>query len=134
MLQGLKVLLVEDEASVRNYVARQLRSLGCSVTEVESGPAALHALSVDDSFELLLSDVKLGDGPDGLELARRAQAAFGSGLKVLLTSGYAGGSSEPPGTVVLRKPYHRAQLAEALTRLVGRAADRQSAGQAVARG
>src|SRR3712207_3280441 len=83
-----KVLLVEDEPAVLQFVSSQLESFGYEVTAVRSGPEALQVLSLDDSFDLLFTDVVMPGGVSGVELARRVRRAFGSDLKVLLTSGY----------------------------------------------
>jgi DNA-binding NtrC family response regulator len=67
---------------------------------------------------LLFSDVILGSGMDGHELARAAQR-LRPNLRVLLTSGYEHpvAASEPGGAKplpLLRKPYRREQLAAAV--------------------
>src|SRR4028118_1705220 len=85
-----KILVVEDEPMVRKLVSSQLESLGYEVTAVASGAEALKQLALDDSFnfDLLFTDAVMPEGVSGIELARRVRRAFGSDLKVLLTSGY----------------------------------------------
>jgi PAS domain S-box-containing protein len=120
--QGLHVLLVEDDADVRDVVRAFLDSLGCRVTQASSGEQALLALGPDADFELLLSDIALGAGMRGTRLAELAQQRLPR-LCVLLMSGY---SSEllladrdsPLGWELLRKPYTRADLAAAIAKLV----------------
>ncbi len=120
----VKILVVEDEPAVRELVTSQLEDLGYEVTAVSSGPEALQVLSLDDSFDLLFTDVVMPGGVSGAELARRARRAFGSDLKVLLTSGYPRDALEgldQPDTdmLLLRKPYRRQELEKAVQEALG---------------
>lgn len=65
-----RVLLVEDEPDVRNYVARLLRRSGWTVTECDSAEAAEDHL---ESHDLLLCDVML-PGMDGIDFVRKVRA------------------------------------------------------------
>ena len=65
--QGLKVLLVEDNAQVRDFACDLLRDLHCEVEDAEDGEQALAKARADD-FDLLFSDVVM-PGMSGLELA-----------------------------------------------------------------
>jgi CheY-like chemotaxis protein len=108
-------LLVEDDPAVCRFVSAQLESLGYNVTAVGSGAEALYQLSREEHFDLLLTDVVMPGDVSGVELARRARRAFGSDLKVLLTSGYprealAAEDQPSPDMLLLRKPYQRREL------------------------
>jgi PAS domain S-box-containing protein len=110
-----QILLVEDDALVRNYVESQLRALGYPVIACENGVAALAALQAGTQVELLLTDVVMPGGLDGAQLAERARA-LRPGLRVLFTSGYAENALVhkgrlDPGVQLLSKPYRRQQLA-----------------------
>ena len=121
--QGLSVLLVEDEPEVRAVACTFLETLGCKVTLASSGEQALLLLGPDSRFDVLLTDIALGAGIRGTQLAARAQARLPK-LAVLLMSGY---SSElldadresPRSWELLRKPYSRDELARALALVVG---------------
>ena len=116
------VLVVEDEAEVRSIAVAFLNSLGYSTCEAPDGEQALRLLQDRTDVRLLFTDVILGSGMDGHELARAAQRARPD-LRVLLTSGYehpAAGSA-PGGAKplpLLRKPYRREQLAAAVRALL----------------
>jgi CheY-like chemotaxis protein len=115
-----RVLVVEDEPHVLQFVSAQLISLGYDVTAVATGMDALQALARDTTFNLLFTDVVLPKGMSGVELARQAKA-FRPDLKVLLTSGYSEDVFEQHGrlsseTLLLQKPYKRRELAETLRR------------------
>jgi PAS domain S-box-containing protein len=117
---GETVLVVEDEPAVRNISAAFLRSLGYRVRAVGGAEEALRELDEDDSIALLFSDVMLGDGMDGNELAREAKRRRPD-LQVLLTSGYEDSvARQDPGDAdrfeLLRKPFRREQLAAAARR------------------
>jgi signal transduction histidine kinase len=120
---GLRVLLVEDDAEVRQVVQRFLDALDCRTTACSSAEQALLVLQGEQAFDLLLSDIALGPGMRGTELAHQAQAGR-PGLSVLLMSGFSeellqADRESPPGWELLRKPYGREELADAIARLCG---------------
>jgi PAS domain S-box-containing protein len=117
---GLRVLLVEDEPEVRAVAINFLATLGCRVTACASGEEALQLLQPQAGHELLLSDVALGAGMRGTELAREAQARF-PGLGILLMSGFSEdlidiSQSAPLSWELLAKPYSRGELGQAIAR------------------
>jgi CheY-like chemotaxis protein len=118
----VRVLVVEDEPAVRQFVTTQLKALGYCVEAVATGPEAVKLLECDTDFELLLTDIVLPGGMSGVELAKRARQ-IKADLKVLLTSGYPKETFEHHGRPeadmpVLRKPYRRGELAEAVRRVL----------------
>ena len=118
---GLRVLLVEDEPEVRNVVRHHLEWLGCRVEEFGNGEQALASLVLPARRDLLLTDVMLGPGMRGTELARQVLARYPA-TAVLLMSGYSAETIEGTGALaweVLRKPFDRAALAHAVARAVG---------------
>lgn len=116
---GQTILVVEDEDSVRRITTAFLRKAGYRVTEVASADAALRELDADDRIALLFTDVLLGEGGNGKELAAVA-LRLRPGLPILLTSGFEQQSSppthatEPTAFDLLRKPYRREQLLAAV--------------------
>jgi len=119
--EGLKVLLVEDDAEVRNVVRTFVGALRCQVTTAASAEQALLALGPDADFDLLLTDIAVGPGMRGTQLAAEAQRRFPE-LAILLMSGF---SSElldadrdsPLAWELLRKPYTRSELARAIAKV-----------------
>jgi PAS domain S-box-containing protein len=121
--EGLAVLLVEDDPEVRAVMRRLLESLRCDVTEVGSGEQALLALAAGRSFDVLLSDIALGSGMRGTELARQVEESA-SGLAIVLMSGFPAELIEadrdaPLGWELLAKPCSREELAQAIGRVLG---------------
>jgi CheY-like chemotaxis protein len=117
-----RVLLVEDDPSVLTFVAGQLTSLGYDVEAVPTGVDALERLHRDSQFDLVFTDVMLPKGISGVELARKARG-LNPKMKILLTSGYpeevfhAQGRPDE-GTLLLRKPYRRKDLADTLRKVL----------------
>ncbi len=117
---GLKVLMVEDDAEVRSVARRFLDALGCEVTACSSAEQALLLLTPEAPFELLLTDIALGSGMRGTELARLAQQRLPQ-LSILLMSGFSAelldaDRDSPPSWELLPKPYSRSELAQAIAR------------------
>ncbi|MDX3929725.1 MAG: response regulator [Shinella sp.] len=81
-----RILITEDEDSLRLFVARALRLDGHEIVEAADGAAGFEALA-EGRFDLLLSDIRM-PGMDGIELAHKASSAFPD-MKILLMTGYA---------------------------------------------
>ena len=82
-----RILVVEDDPSVRILVIEVLNEFGYQTLEADNACSALDMLSRNPQVELLVTDVGLR-GVNGRELASQAQQAMPN-LKVLLISGYA---------------------------------------------
>ena len=113
------ILVVEDEAPVRELVCSVLAGHGYRVLQAESGPGALQVWrDSKEQIDLLLTDLVMPDHLNGRELAEKLWTERPR-LKVIFTSGY---SSEAVGkdSVLcrglnyLQKPYHPRQLAWAV--------------------
>ena len=78
-----QVLVVEDDADLREVMAGALAADGHEVTEAADGRAALDALA-DGRFDLVLLDIGLGHGPDGVDVCRRLRGAGLSDVHVLV--------------------------------------------------
>jgi PAS domain S-box-containing protein len=123
---GLHVLLVEDEDEVRQTVCNTLMAIGCRVTGVGSAEQALVHLGQHAAPDVLLSDVALGAGMPGTELAQHVRARWPSVGRVLM-SGYMHDASRAAGAddtheELLRKPFDRTALLGALHRALAAAA------------
>jgi PAS domain S-box-containing protein len=118
--RGEKVLIVEDEAAVRSWVASTIAGLGYTPLEVADGRAALKILEADNGVAVLFTDVMLPGGMTGLELADAARR-LRPDLRVLFTSGYSedlnAASADLP---ILAKPYRKHALANLLDAIMGR--------------
>ncbi len=111
-----RIVLAEDDASMRQFLANSLRRAGHEVTDVSDGLTALSTLDAAE-VDLLLADVVM-PGLDGVELARRAALQHPQ-IKVMFITGFAAvalrGRKRPsPGARVLSKPFHLRELVEAV--------------------
>ena len=112
-----RVLLVDDEAQVRQGIERLLRRLGYEVSVAEDGAAACRLASADGAIDLVLLDLTMPvmDGPSTV----RALRAAGVAAPVVLMSGYAEAEVASRGALseadaYLKKPFGASELGEAL--------------------
>jgi two-component system cell cycle response regulator CpdR len=107
----IRILLAEDDDSMREYLARALTRVGYSVVSVDRGTAALPLIE-DESFDLLLTDIVMPE-MDGIELAQRA-SVIAPGMRVMFITGFAAvtlkAGTTPPDAKVLSKPFHLRDL------------------------
>jgi CheY-like chemotaxis protein len=112
-----KILLVEDNADILEVTSAMLTTFGYRVLCARNGAEAFQMLESGQEFELLFSDVVMPNGMNGVELARQARR-LRKGIKILLTSGYAGDVLERHQAAdefpIIDKPYSLADLARRL--------------------
>ncbi len=98
-----RILLVEDNAQVADVTAQMLSSMGFQVEVTDRARKAIERLETG-GIDLLLTDVVMPDGLNGVDLAVRIRERFPA-LPILLTSGY-NAVVVPDGAAfaVLRKP------------------------------
>jgi PAS domain S-box-containing protein len=109
------ILVVEDDALVRNYVATQLNGLGYTTLSAANATEALEYIDGVKNFDLLFTDVIMPGSINGRQLAEEAKRRRPS-LKVLYTSGYTENAIVhhgrlDPGVLLLAKPYRKSDLA-----------------------
>jgi two-component system cell cycle response regulator CpdR len=113
-----KILLAEDDESMRLYLARALERVGYAVTTVDRGTAALPLLE-QESFDLLLTDIVMPE-MDGIELAQKA-AVMAPDMRVMFITGFAAvalkAGKAAPDAKVLSKPFHLRDLVAEVDRL-----------------
>ena len=114
----LRILLAEDDESMRTYLTRALERVGYEVVAVDRGTAALPLLE-KERFDLLLTDIVMPE-MDGIELAQRA-AAFAPDLRVMFITGFAAvalkAGRKTPDAKVLSKPFHLKDLVAEVERM-----------------
>ena len=119
---GETVLVVDDEPIIRMLIGDTLTELG--YTGIEAGDAAsgLKVLESDVAIDLLITDVGLPGGMNGIEMAKKARQRR-PGLKVLYVTGYAENAAIsngglPPGAHVLSKPFAMDKLAARIRSII----------------
>ncbi|MPZ43689.1 MAG: response regulator [Betaproteobacteria bacterium] len=130
-LNGVRILVVEDNATNRAILRHQVTSLGACCDLAEDGMAGLKALRAEHMrgapYDLALVDMKM-PGMDGLELIRavRREPSLAVTRLVLLTSlsgpGEAAASRAAGADCYLTKPVRREDLFNALADLTGKRA------------
>lgn len=118
---GPTVLVIEDEFLISEMVATSLSEGGYEVVQVISSKKALAELEVDaDRFRAIITDIRLGNGPDGWDIARRARELVPNIAVIYMT-----GDSGPdwtargvPNSVVVSKPFAPAEIVTAVSTLI----------------
>ena len=118
--RGQRILVVEDNAPLREVAVTVLHNLGYATVEAETADDALALLAAHPDIALLFTDIMLPGGRSGFDLAAEARRRWPR-LKVLYTSGHpnldqtmAGGrigAALPKGAVIVAKPLRAADLA-----------------------
>jgi CheY-like chemotaxis protein len=100
-----------------------LSMIGYRSQHVRNAGNALALLLGGERFDLMLSDIVMPGGMNGLELAQRVRQHF-PWLPILLSSGFARSAAEvhQAGFEILAKPYNAASLLDAITRVRAAAA------------
>jgi two-component system cell cycle response regulator CpdR len=107
----IRILLAEDDTSMREYLKRALERTGYDVDAAESGVSAVPLLETN-TYDLLLTDIVM-PGMDGIELAQEA-AKIAPNMRVMFITGFAAvalkNNKTPPNAKVLSKPFHLRDL------------------------
>jgi len=114
-------LLVEDDPKTREKVSGMLKNMGLEVTICNSGIDALERLH-SSHFDLLLSDLDLGDDIGGLKLVEVAKQRIPEVRTIIMSGKSSGRNAVPEHTEFVEKPMTPEKLANALE-LVRRASD-----------
>jgi two-component system, cell cycle response regulator CpdR len=118
-----RILLAEDDDSLRGFLTTNLGRAGHSVDSFGDGDSAWEALE-HGSYDLLLTDIVM-PGLDGIELARRA-ADVDPAMKIVFITGFAAvalsqRSLAPRDAKVLSKPFHLKDLVIEVERVIAAA-------------
>ncbi len=120
--QNKTILLAEDDRSAREVTALVLEADGHRVITTGNGTTALEILRKDATIDLLLSDVNMPGGIDGIALAQRAQMNRQIGIVLISADPRSSFPWFPEGVTFLAKPYDRRTLLAAVNGLLRPAA------------
>jgi CheY-like chemotaxis protein len=127
-LGGLRVLVVDDEADVRDLLAIRLRQYGADVITASSAQAAIEALAQEGIRpDLIVSDIAM-PGEDGYSLMRRVRALDpeqGGRIPAIAVTSYSRTEDRVQAMAAgfqmhFSKPVKASELAHAITSLTGR--------------
>ena len=115
------VVLVEDEFIIRDLIQTSLEDADFDVAPAGHGGEAIQLLDGDQQrVAALLTDVRLGEGPDGWAVARYARK-LKPDLPVIYFSGHSAAdwpSEGVPNSVYLQKPLTAPQIVKAVQKVV----------------
>lgn len=125
-LNGLRALVVDDNASAQEILADMLSNVGASVTTVSSGPEAIEAVAAatpGPSFGIVFLDWRM-PGMDGVEAARRIHAIT-DGPRLVMVSAFGHDEIRADAEAVgieafLVKPVNKSTLVDTLVQIFGR--------------
>lgn len=115
-----QILLVEDDESLRRFLAQALVRAGHEVVDCGDGGEAYERF-LAEHFDLLLTDIVM-PGMDGIDLAKRA-AKIAPDLKIIFITGFAAVAlhpevGAPKAAKVLSKPFHLREIVAEVDRMV----------------
>ena len=120
MSSSVTLLLVEDEVLIMDVMEDALTEAGYEVVKAKNGTKALEEIEKEASrFRAIITDIKMGSGPDGWDVAKRARELVPH-MPIVYMSGdsaHEWASKGVPGSVALAKPFAAAQLVTAVSML-----------------
>jgi CheY-like chemotaxis protein len=120
----LRILYAEDEPLIAAMMEECLADAGFDVVLAREGKAAAAYLAEQgEALAGFVTDIKLGEGPDGWELARLART-INPAMPVVYTTGdsaHLWASDGVPLSVMIQKPFVDAQVITALANLLNEA-------------
>src|SRR3954451_15356123 len=121
MMATAALFLVEDDVLIRDLLEASLTDAGFEVIEVSCGAKALAEFDADvRRFRAVITDIKLGSGPDGWAVARRARELVPD-MPVVYMSGDSSqewSSKGVPNSLMVAKPFAPAQIITAVSTLL----------------
>jgi CheY-like chemotaxis protein len=116
------ILVVEDDADIRDLVVHYLADQGYRVLTAGNGEAAMHILRSRETIELLLADIVMPGSVDGIALARET-VRLRPATKVLHVTGHGDRLATRAALMsrgeLLSKPFRQSELIARITRLLG---------------
>jgi len=114
------ILVAEDEPLVRLSIVDALEEGGYTVLEAKDGADAIKQMDQQDRLRGLVTDIRLGPGPSGWEVAHHAREKFPNLAVVYVTgdSGREWTANGVPQSTVLQKPFASAELVTAVASLL----------------
>lgn len=104
----MRVLVVEDDAFVRDMAVSGLEEAGFEVIEAADGGQALRLLDTEIAIDALLTDIRMPE-TNGWEVAKAYRRRFPD-LPVMYVTGYSERMDPVTGGIVLPKPYRLSQV------------------------
>lgn len=117
-----RILIVEDDSSIRRVLAMHLARAGYAVDEAANAAEAIELNRADPSRDLIVSDIRMGPGMSGIELVSNIRAERPD-MPMMLVTGFAEELKTLPGHLegvpILRKPFRTQTLLDSVEHLLG---------------
>jgi two-component system, response regulator PdtaR len=109
------ILIVEDEVLTSEYLEFVLESAGYEVIPAASAEEALAVLEQREDVDLLVTDVNLPGGMNGLQLVSLVKRQWPA-INIVVVTGYGSPKSDelPPGSLFVPKPYSAQKMIDAV--------------------
>jgi len=116
------VLVVDDELDLLNIATAYLEDMGCRVLTAIDGNDALHVVEREKDIDLMITDIIMPGGMNGVELAQQVRQ-LNPKIKVIYCSGFPAGalaerSMPPVDGPLLHKPYQREEFGALVRRMI----------------
>ncbi len=112
----MRILVVEDDPLIREFVVEALRDEGFQVVHAANGEEAL-AWCRRLVADMLVTDIMLPGKVDGWQIAERCRE-HDPELPVIYATGFSPVAARPvPGSLVLQKPYHPEDIVRAVRQM-----------------
>jgi CheY-like chemotaxis protein len=114
------ILVVDDEPLVRFAIVEALQEGGYIVLQAEDGVRAIEQIDRQENLRGLVTDIRIGAGPSGWDVAHHAREKFSS-LAIVYVSGDSASewsANGVPQSTMLQKPFASAELVTALAALL----------------
>lgn len=121
-MDGALVLLVDDEETIVDVLKETLEDGGFEVVTATSGEAAIRAIREASEVAALVTDVRLGAGPNGWDVAHVARECFKDVAIVYISgdSAHDWMSKGVPKSICIQKPFAPAQVVTAVATLLNK--------------
>ena len=117
----MRVLLIEDDEHIRELIAEGLADAGLDVAGLAFAEDALVLLGSGEPFDVLVTDIDLGDGLTGMDVADVARARHAA-IELIFITGLPvdrDGRSPQPHEHVLMKPFRPSELVALIKQVTG---------------
>ncbi|WMS42786.1 response regulator [Acuticoccus sp. MNP-M23] len=102
-----RILLVEDDIILRSGMALTLEQFGYQLVEAGTAEECIGLVNDEDSIDVMVTDIHLGDGMNGFELARKIRDSWAD-IGIIYMSGFTGYSKDEMGEIkapLISKPF-----------------------------
>jgi PAS domain S-box-containing protein len=118
-----RILIVDDETELLDISVSYLAARGYTAVSAHGGKEALDLLSKEGPVDVLITDIVMGGGMDGMELAQQAHSLYPA-MRIIYSSGFPADALSTRSlpladSLVLQKPYRLSELGASIDHALG---------------